>query len=53
VTAYWHPHGVWGLSYWYAMMPAHAVIFQGMADRIARRAEAIERQSAAGVAHAA
>jgi hypothetical protein len=42
VTAYWHPHGIWGLSYWFAMLPAHLFIFQGMADAIAKRAEAME-----------
>jgi uncharacterized protein YbjT (DUF2867 family) len=40
ITAYWHPHGVWGLSYWYAMVPAHLFIFRGMADAIARQAQA-------------
>jgi uncharacterized protein YbjT (DUF2867 family) len=47
ITAYWHPHGVWGLSYWYAMAPAHLIIFQGMAEAIARRAEAVDRRDAA------
>ena len=46
ITAYWHPHGVWGLSYWYAMVPAHLFVFRGMADAIARRAEAADRQMA-------
>jgi uncharacterized protein YbjT (DUF2867 family) len=46
ITAYWHPHGVWGLSYWYAMVPAHLFVFRGMADAIARRAEAADRQAA-------
>ncbi|CAN0606219.1 unnamed protein product, partial [Ectocarpus sp. 12 AP-2014] len=22
ITAHWHPRGVWGLMYWYAMLPA-------------------------------
>ena len=30
VTAYWHPHGIWGLSYWYAMVPAHLFLFKGL-----------------------
>ncbi len=42
-TAYWHPFGVWGLSYWYAMMPAHLFLFRGMTEAIVRRAELIER----------
>lgn len=45
ITAYWHPHGVWGLSYWFAMMPAHVFIFRGMVAEVIRRAEAIEQQS--------
>jgi uncharacterized protein YbjT (DUF2867 family) len=43
VTAYWHPAGVWGLLYWYAMIPAHLFIFAGMTRSIARRAEALAR----------
>jgi uncharacterized protein YbjT (DUF2867 family) len=43
VTAYWHPQGVWGLLYWYALVPAHLTIFKGMTREIARRAEAAPR----------
>ena len=35
VRAWWHPHGIPGLLYWLAMMPAHLFIFRGMAKRIA------------------
>jgi uncharacterized protein YbjT (DUF2867 family) len=42
-TGYWHPAGVWGLLYWYALAPAHQVIFGGMTREICRRAEAQER----------
>jgi uncharacterized protein YbjT (DUF2867 family) len=38
-TAFWHPAGVWGLLYWYALVPAHLFIFKGMTRAIARRAE--------------
>ena len=38
-TAYWHPRGVWGLAYWYSLVPAHLFIFKGMTAAIARRAE--------------
>jgi hypothetical protein len=31
---------VWGLLYWYALVPAHLFIFKGMTAEIARRAEA-------------
>lgn len=40
-TAYWHPAGVWGLLYWYALVPAHLFIFAGMTRAIARRAETL------------
>jgi Protein of unknown function (DUF2867) len=45
VTAYWHPQGVWGLLYWYALVPAHLFIFKGMTARMARRAAALERRA--------
>lgn len=38
VTAYWHPAGVWGLAYWYAMFPAHLVLFDALVKAMARRA---------------
>jgi uncharacterized protein YbjT (DUF2867 family) len=42
VTAYWHPAGVWGLAYWYAMFPAHVVLFDALVREIARRALAFD-----------
>jgi len=42
VTAYWHPQGVWGLLYWYLLVPAHLFLFRGMTAAMARRAETIE-----------
>ena len=38
-TAYWHPAGVWGLLYWYALVPAHLFIFRGLTRAILRRAK--------------
>jgi hypothetical protein len=38
-TASFHPAGVKGLLYWHSLAPAHAVIFPGLAQAIARRAE--------------
>jgi uncharacterized protein YbjT (DUF2867 family) len=38
VQAYWHPAGVWGLLYWYATLPFHALLFRGTARRIKERA---------------
>ncbi len=39
ITAFWHPRGVWGLLYWYAMMPAHLFLFRGWTSKLARMAE--------------
>ncbi len=36
-TAFFEPKGVPGLAYWYALYPAHAVIFRGMLRRLAPR----------------
>lgn len=37
-TAHWHPKGVWGLLYWYALLPFHDALFRGITTRLARRA---------------
>ena len=42
VTAYWHPRGVWGLLYWYALVPAHLFLFKRFTRVMAHRAEQIE-----------
>ena len=42
VTAYWHPQGVCGLLYWYALVPAHLFLFRAMTAAMARRAEALQ-----------
>ncbi len=39
-TAYFRPRGLLGRAYWYAMLPAHRLIFGRMAARIADAAEA-------------
>ncbi len=39
VNAYFHPAGVWGLLYWYALLPFHAFIFRGITRVISERAE--------------
>lgn len=39
-TAVFDPIGLAGLFYWYALAPAHAVVFRGMLKAIARRAAA-------------
>jgi len=40
-TAYFHPAGIWGLLYWYPLVPFHLWIFNGMTREIARRAEVL------------
>jgi uncharacterized protein YbjT (DUF2867 family) len=38
-TARFHPRGVLGLAYWYALLPLHAIVFRRMLDGIRRAAE--------------
>ncbi|MEE4660942.1 MAG: DUF2867 domain-containing protein [Halieaceae bacterium] len=38
-TAYFHPAGVWGLLYWFPLIPAHLVIFRRMTRTVCQRAE--------------
>lgn len=44
-TAYWHPAGVAGLAYWYALVPAHLFIFRGLTRAVMRRASAADHSS--------
>jgi uncharacterized protein YbjT (DUF2867 family) len=37
--ARFHPRGVWGRAYWYAMLPFHHVIFRRLATRLTERAD--------------
>lgn len=39
--AQFQPRGLFGLCYWYALIPLHEYIFGGMIKKIARRAEAL------------
>ena len=39
-TAMYDPVGFWGLAYWYAVYPLHAVVFGGMLRNIAQAAVA-------------
>lgn len=38
-TAFFEPHGFWGLAYWYGLYPLHQLVFSGMARAVARHAE--------------
>jgi len=46
ITAYWHPQGIWGLLYWYALAPAHLFIFRKMSRAMLRRAEQFDAEQA-------
>jgi len=47
-TARFRPKGLLGLTYWYAVMPLHAIVFEGMIQGIRR--EAMRRTAAASSA---
>ncbi len=42
VDAYFHPAGVWGLLYWFALTPLHALIYRGICRSIATRASTLD-----------
>jgi hypothetical protein len=41
--AYFHPRGLLGQLYWWAVTPFHGIVFGGMQRNIARAAEEFER----------
>jgi uncharacterized protein YbjT (DUF2867 family) len=43
IKAFFAPKGLFGLLYWYALYPIHAMIFSGMLKKLACRAEAASR----------
>ena len=47
-TAYYEPKGLLGLAYWYALVPVHPSIFEGMIRRLADRAQAAQRRAETG-----
>lgn len=48
MNARFHPTGVWGLLYWYALVPAHGFIFRRMPRNMVRAAEKAARMAAMG-----
>lgn len=42
-TAFFAPHGLGGLLYWYLLYPIHAVIFSGLVRKLGELAESIGR----------
>jgi uncharacterized protein YbjT (DUF2867 family) len=43
LTAFFEPHGLAGLTYWYALYPFHRLIFNGLTKSIIRQAEALPK----------
>lgn len=48
-TARFKPKGLWGLVYWYSVLPLHAFVFEGLMRGIAREAEATKEVDAESV----
>lgn len=46
MTAIFRPNGLLGILYWYAVMPLHNIVFDGMLDGIRRAAESNECRKA-------
>jgi hypothetical protein len=36
MIAYFHPKGLWGMAYWYSLIPVHLFVFSGMLKAIAK-----------------
>ncbi len=43
LNAYFDPHGLWGFLYWYALVPIHLFIFDGLIQKITERARLLAR----------
>ncbi len=48
MDARFHPTGIWGLLYWYALVPSHGFIFRRMPRNMVRAAVEAARVSASG-----
>ncbi len=46
-TAHFHPRGLLGRLYWYAVLPLHLFVFGGLGRKILKQAAALERQGLA------
>lgn len=47
-TAFYEPHGLGGILYWYGLYPIHQIIFSGLAREIVRRAESSVKSGGQG-----
>jgi len=48
-TARFKPRGLWGLVYWYLVVPLHGIVFKGMLHGIRRAAEDSHRDASTGL----
>ncbi|MBY5993196.1 DUF2867 domain-containing protein [Ferrimonas balearica] len=46
LTCWWYPAGAWGLMYWWAMLPAHIVLFRRMVANIGTLAQGTDDSGA-------
>ena len=51
MTARFRPKGLFGIAYWYCVLPLHGVVFRGMLKGMKRAAEAISAGEANAPAH--
>ncbi len=49
-TAFFASKGLFGLIYWYSVYPLHKIVFPGMINNIAERAEAMNEAASDPVA---
>lgn len=42
-TAHFHPRGVWGRLYWYAVLPLHHFVFNDLAEKLVHKAQDFKR----------
>jgi hypothetical protein len=42
-TAFFEPHGLAGLAYWYGLYPFHQIIFNGLPREIIKHSESVAR----------
>ena len=48
-TAYFHPAGIWGLLYWFALLPIHRRIFRNLPVGLAAAAAALPKPDSSSV----
>jgi uncharacterized protein YbjT (DUF2867 family) len=47
ITAFFEPHGMAGLFYWWSLYPFHVAIFKGMSETIVKMAEQVQQPGTA------